>query len=416
MGNRIIQTPNLDKLANEGALFTNAYVTTAISCSSRASLLTGQYVSRHGVDDFAKTFSEENLQNTYPMQLRSAGYKTGFIGKYGVGGYESQPKDSFDYWVCDPETQPKYELTDSHGYYVHHTDRLNRDAAQFLDNYAGKDEPFCLSISFKAPHVQDEDIRQFIPHPRYNKYYQDVTIPQPETGAYKYWELFPEFFKASNEARFRWYLRFATPEMYQRSVKNYYRLITQVDDMVGDLRHQLKRLGVDKNTIIIFMGDNGLLMGEHGMAGKWYIYEESIRVPLIIYDPTAPENQRGKKVTSIALNIDIAPTILSFAGLPVPPVMQGRNLTETLQTDHSTWRTDFFYEHPFQHPTIPKSEGVVSEKYKYVVYYEQNPVYEEFFDLQIDPHETRNLINDGKYKSIINEYKKEYQELKQQAQ
>ena len=413
MGNDIIQTPNLDKLANEGVLFTNAYVTTSISCSSRASLLTGQYTSRHGVKDFSTAFSAGNLQNTYPMQLRAAGYKIGFLGKYGVGAYENQPGKLFDYWACDKGTQPDYELTDIYGYYMHHTDRLNRDAAQFLDNFAGKDEPFCLSISFKAPHVQDGDPRQFITHPRYDKYYQDVTIPHPEICDNKYWDLLPDFFKESNEARNRWYLRFATPEMYQRSVKNYYRLITQVDDMVGDMMHQLKRLGVDKNTIIIFMGDNGFFLGEHGLAGKWYIYEESIRVPLFIYDPTAPD-KRGKKVSSIALNIDVAPTILSLAGISVPEVMQGRNLMETLQADRSTWRNDFFYEHPFQHPAIPKSEGVVSEKYKYVNYYEQKPVYEEFFDLQNDPHETCNLINDNRYKSIMDEYRKRYQELKQQ--
>ena len=415
MGNPVIETPNLDRLANEGALFTNAYVTTSISCSSRASLLTGQYTSRHGIKDFSTTFSAENLQYTYPMLLRASGYKTGFLGKYGVGAYASQPKELFDHWACDQGAQPNYELTDTYGYYMHHTDRMNRDAAQFLDNYAGKDEPFCLSISFKAPHVQDGDPRQFITHPRYDKYYQDVIIPHPEICDDKYWDLFPKFFKEGNEARNRWKLRFATPEMYQRSVKNYYRLITQVDDMVGDLRHQLKRLGIDGNTIIIFMGDNGFFLGEHGLAGKWYIYEASIRVPLIIYDPTAPENNRGKKVSSIALNIDIAPTILSFAGLSVPAVMQGQNLMESLQADRATWRQDFFYEHPFQNPGIPKSEGVVSEKYKYVLYYDQKPAYEEFFDLQNDPLETRNLINDNSYKSIILEYKKRHQQLKQQA-
>jgi len=408
MGNQLIQTPHLDKLANEGVLFTNAYVTTSISCSSRASLLTGQYTSRHGITDFSKTFSAENLQNTYPVLLREAGYATGFIGKYGVGEYASQPNDLFDYWACDQGTQPDYELTDTYGYYMHHTDRLNRDAAQFLDNYAGTNEPFCLSISFKAPHVQDGDPRQFITHPRYDKYYQDVTIPRPETGDDTFWDLLPPFFKERNEARNRWKVRFSTPELYQHNVKNYYRLITQVDDMTGDLMYQLKRLGIEQHTIIIFMGDNGFFLGEHGLAGKWYIYEESIRVPLFIYDPTAPATERGKKVSSLALNIDIAPTLLSLAGLPVPAGMQGQNLMKTLEADNASWRKDFFYEHPFQHPDIPKSEGVVSEEYKYVIYYEQNPVYEEFFDLKNDPHETRNLINDINCMPMIDEYKNRY--------
>jgi len=415
MGNKIIQTPNLDKLANEGVLFTNAYVTTSISCCSRASLFTGQYTSRHGIFDFSTPFTAENLQNTYPMQLRAAGYKIGMVGKYGVGVYASQPHELFDYWACDKGTQPNYELIDQYGYYQHHTDRVNRDVAQFLDNYAGREKPFCLSVSFKAPHVQDGDPRQFITHSRYDKYYQDVVIPQSELCDDKYWNMFPDFFKEPNEARNRWYLRFATPEMYQRSVKNYYRLITQVDDMVGDMMHQLKRLGVDKNTIIIFMGDNGFFLGEHGLAGKWFIYDASIRVPLFIYDPTAPADRRGKKVSSMVLNIDVAPTILSLAGLPAPKSMQGRNLMETLQPNVSNWRQDFFYEHPFQHPALPKSEGVVSDKYKYVIYYEQKPVYEEFFDLQNDPNEIRNLINDKKYKPIIDQYKKRYLQLKQEV-
>ncbi len=415
MGNNIIRTPNLDKLAGEGVLFTRTYVTTSISCSSRASLLTGQYASRHGVHDFATNVSAENLPYTYPMQLRAAGYKIGVVGKYGVGTEKNQPKEMFDYWACDEGVQPKYEMTDQYGYYMHHTDRINRDAAQFLDNYAGKEEPFYLSINFKAPHAQDGDPRQFITHPRYDNYYQDDVIPRPEICDEKYWDLFPAFFKEKNEGRNRWKLRFADPEMYQRSVKNYYRLITQVDDAVGDLMHQLKRLGADKNTIIIFMGDNGFFLGEHGLAGKWFIYEESIRVPLLVYDPTAPESERGKKVSSLALNIDVAPTILSLAGIPVPPVMQGRSLTETLRPGNPAWRNDFFYEHRFRHPAIPKSEGVVSERYKYVVYCEQKPAYEEFFDLQNDPHETRNLINDKKYKSVIAEYKDRYKQLKQQA-
>ena len=287
MGNPIIRTPNLDALARDGVLYTNAYVTTSISCSSRASILTGQYVSRHGVCDFVTDIAPDRFAETYPVLLREAGYKTGFVGKFGIG-LPNQPKDQFDYWACEPKHQPDYENKDRYGNYYHHTDGVSREIAGFLDNFAGKEEPFCLSVSFKAPHTQDGDPREFITHPRYDAYYADVEIPEPAVGGDEYWNLFPEFFREPSEARNRWRSRFETPEKYQHNVKNYYRLITQVDDVIGDMVHQLERLGIDDNTVIIFMGDNGMLLGEHGLAGKWFIYEESVRVPMFIYDPRAP--------------------------------------------------------------------------------------------------------------------------------
>ena len=413
MGNPVIQTPNLDRLANDGILFTNAYVTTSISCSSRASVLTGQYVSRHGVCDFTTDIEPERFADTYPALLRNAGYKTGFIGKFGIG-LENQPKDQFDFWTCEPKHQPDYDNKDRFGNYYHHTDQVNREIAQFLDNFAGSDEPFCLSVSFKAPHTQDGDPREFIMHPRYNTYYQDVRIPEPAVGEDRYWELYPEAFKKNNEARKRWRSRFATAEMYQKTVKNYYRLITQVDDVVGDMLHQLKRLGADRNTIIVFMGDNGMFLGEHGMAGKWFIYEESVRVPMLIYNPEAPRSQRGVRENRMALNIDIAPTILSMAGVTVPEGMQGHNLQESLDKKQP-WRQDFYYEHRLPGNIIPQSEGVVSSRFKYVSYFNCTPTYEELYDLEKDPHEILNLAADPEYADVLNTYRNRCRELKEQA-
>ena len=410
MGNSIIETPNLDKLANDGLLFQNAYVTTSICAVSRASILTGQYLSRHGINDFNTGLSSGALRETYPLQLKNNGYRIGFIGKYGVGDSDVQPKSQFDYWECTDKQQPDYENEDEHGNYIHYTDLVSRNIISFLG--ATDSRPFCLSVSFKAPHVQDGDPRQFIPNPRYAHYYQDVVIPEPKTADPKNWESFPDFFRTDeNIARERWKLRFDTPKKYQNSVKNYYRLITGVDDAVGSMLAYLKMQGLDENTIVIFMGDNGMLLGEHGLAGKWYSYEESVRVPLLIYDPRK-NGLKGKK-DQIALNIDIAPTILGLANIQKPGSMQGLDLLDKLKNNQPT-RTSFFYEHTFLgSPQLPKVEGVISRTLKYTKFIEHG--YEEMFDLTTDPYEEVNLVSDPSYQKELEKQRSLYHTLKSEV-
>lgn len=409
MGNPLIRTPHLDGLAENGILFSNAYVTTSICAVSRASLLTGQYASRHKINDFRTSLTPQQLRQTYPMLLKASGYRIGFIGKYGVGNPKDQPKDRFDFWECTDKHQPDYETTDTDGSVIHDTDRISRDLRHFVEGYSAK-EPFCLSVSFKAPHVQDNDPRQFIVAPEYKKYYEDDTVPRPETATADSWNRFPDFFRTdTNIARERWKMRFADDSMYEISVKNYYRLITHVDDVVGKLVHDLERKGIADNTVIIFMGDNGFFLGEHGLAGKWYGYEESIRVPLIIYDPRRKEKDKGVTSSSIALNIDVAPTILGLAGVPVPGGMQGVDLYD-LVDGKIPERKEFFYEHRYLGGLkIPESEGVVGREFKYLKYTEHD--YEEFFDLRNDPHEEHNLIHDKRYRKIIDQYRSKYKQF-----
>ncbi len=410
MGNPIIQTPNMDKLATAGVLFQNAFVTTSICCASRASILTGQYESRHKIDDFDTDLPTETLKNTYPPLLKNAGYNIGFIGKFGIGHHP--PGSIFDFWV-DTEAggkgQPDYITTDKNGHQIHDTDTIGSAIQTFLDQF-GNNGPFCLSVSFKAPHEQDGYPPKYVIQPRYKDYYKDVNIPQPVTADPKYWNKFPDFFRTdTNFARARWKGLFGTPELYQVNVKNYYRLITGVDDVIGEMMNKLNKLGLAKNTIIIVMGDNGMFLGEHGMEGKWYGYEESIRVPLLIYDPNLPDKVTQYKAPQIALNIDIAPTILSMAGVQVPQCMQGVNLIDMIE-DKIPERTDFFYQHYFLGgPQIPREEGIVTKDFKYMNYVEHD--YEELFDVKHDPHETMNLVNDPKYREKLNEMRKRYKEL-----
>ena len=418
MGNPILQTPNLDALARNGILFKNAYVTTAICCVSRASLLSGQYMSRHKINDFDTPFSPAALAQTYPLLLKKAGYKIGFIGKYGVGT-KNQPSDLFDYWSCTKKSQPDYEVPDAQGHLIHDTDTISHDIQKFLGEFANlgtsSPAPFCLSVSFKAPHELDGDPPTYVVQSRFKDLYKDVAIPQPLTADPTYWNSFPDFFRTDqNIARVRWKPLLSTPERHAETVRNYYQLITGVDEAVGKLVAQLKQLHLDQNTVIVFMGDNGFYLGEHGLEGKWYGHEESIRVPLIVYDPTLPTALRGSQLTQLALNIDIAPTLLSRANVPVPVSMQGVDLIGNLTKKH-LGRSDFFYEHTFMgSPRIPKVEGVVTPAFKYMNYIEHS--YEELYDTSHDPHETTNLARNATYTPKLKELRKRYEELKRAAQ
>ncbi|MBO9611575.1 MAG: sulfatase [Dyadobacter sp.] len=413
MGNKIIQTPHLDALAKRGILFRNAHVTTAICMVSRASLLSGQYMSRHGINDFNTDFKPEALARTYPALLKRAGYKIGFIGKFGIG-VKNQPDTLFDYWAARKEGQPPYELVNQSGHIIHHTDSVGKDITQFLDRFANQETPFCLSVSFKAPHELDGNPPQYPVQERFKSLYEHVKIPDPLTAAPQYWDSLPAFFRTDqNIGRDRWKPLLSTPELRQQTTRDYYRLITGVDEVVGKMVAQLKNLQIDQNTVIIFMGDNGFSLGEHGLEGKWFGFEESIRVPLIISGGALPKSLQNRSSNQLALNIDIAPTILSFAGIAAAPAIQGYDLLAVEQKKLPA-RKDFFYEHTYLgSPRLPKVEGVVSGHWKYMLYTEHG--YEELYNNAKDPYETVNLAKRPSAKSTLKKLRKRYEELKKEV-
>ncbi|PYJ81635.1 MAG: hypothetical protein DME22_20705 [Verrucomicrobia bacterium] len=262
-------------------------------------------------------------------------------------------------------------------------------------------EPFCLSISFNAPHARDGKPREFQPDPRDEPLYAGDPIPVPKTASDKYFRLLPEFAQKS-EGRRRWAKRFATPEMFQNTMRDYYRLVTGIDREVGRIVAKLAGRGLADNTVIIFTSDNGWFAGERGMADKWLMYEESIRVPLIIFDPRAPRSKRGRIVDALTLNLDFAPTMLELAGVAVPAGMQGRSLVPLLIGRRPTdWRTDFFYEHHYGPNIIPPSEGIRAERWAYLRWLGPNPESEELYDVQADPLEQRNLAADPAYTATL---------------
>ncbi len=402
MGNPIIQTPNIDRLAEQGVVFTNCFVTTSICMTNRACIFTGQYTARHGVWSFSTSFTPEQLRWTYPGRLKQAGYYLGFIGKWGVG---KPPEDLFDYDQGWPGQNRYFHQQD--GQTVHLTRIMSDQAMEFFDGLP-EDRPFCLSISFKAPHCQDGHPDQFLYDPELEPLYQDVTIPPAPLSEPEFFAALPEFMRQS-ENRVRWQIRFSTPEKYQEMVKGYYRLISGVDRVVGRVRKKLREKGLEGNTVIIFSGDNGFYLGERGFAGKWLAHEVSIRVPLVVFDPRLPAEKRGQRREEMALSIDLAPTILALADAPIPEQVQGESLLPLIQGHKTPWRTEFFYEHLFKHARIPASEAVRDQRFKYIRYVESDPLYEELYDLKADPHEAHNLAPLPEYRAKLDQMRRRWQ-------
>ncbi len=248
MGNNMLHTENIDELARNGIRFTHACVTTSISMVSRASILTGQYMSRHKIREFGKPLSEQAFMNTYPAILRKAGYWTGFVGKYGVGQIR---ENDFDF-AREYERVHWFPL--ENGDSVHVTERNAMDALQFLRERP-KDKPFLLSVSFFATHAQDDHPDQYRYQPASEKYYQDDVIPVPETASDEYFHKLPPFIaNEANEGRIRWHWRFDTPEKYQKYMKAYYRMLTEMDQAIGRIVAELKEQGVYENTLSNFYG------------------------------------------------------------------------------------------------------------------------------------------------------------------
>ena len=411
MGNHMLHSENIDELARNGVRFTHACVTTSISMASRASILTGQYMSRHKISEFGIPLSEQAFISTYPAILRQSGYWTGFVGKYGVG----QIRESDFNFAREYERVHWFPL--ENGDSVHVTERNAMDALEFLRERP-KDRPFLLSVSFFATHAQDNHPDQYRYQPSSEKYYQDDVIPVPETASDEYFKRLPPFIASeTNEGRIRWHWRFDTPEKYQKYMKAYYRMLTEMDQAIGRIVTELKDQGVHENTLIIFMGDNGYFHAEHGLADKWYPYEESLRIPLVVYDPRLKPENRNKVIDEFVLNIDIAPSIISATGSQIPEVMQGKDFSELyLSGQNKKWRKDFYYEHPFvtSEKRIPSSEALVTHTGKYILWPHYR--YEEYFDLEKDPFEKNNLIKLSVYDREIREMRSRITVLKSLAE
>jgi arylsulfatase A-like enzyme len=392
----IVKTPNLDVLADKGTVFKNAFVTTPICASSRVTILTGLTERTH---DFTfgrpKTGIEESA-NMYPNVVKAEGYSTAFVGKYEIG-ISGDNNERFDFFK--PLLQSINE--EYEGKTIPQTYYIAELAKDFIEASKVSGKPWTMSVNFWNPHAHDRDLVDQYHYPEeFESMYADVTIPPAKFSDDATFNALPDFLKESI-GRERWHWRYDTPEKYQKMVKRYYRAISAVDKAVGMIYSKLEETGMADNTVIIYMGDNGYNLNERQLAGKWFGWEEDLRIPLIVYDPRNKASH-GQEVDKMALNLDIASTIVDLAGVEIPASYQGKSLTPLLSNpDAANWRTEFFFEHMYQpkRTSIPPTVGIRTERWKYVDFFKHD--FQQLFDLKNDPEEEINLIDSKDHQDTV---------------
>ncbi|MCR9257654.1 MAG: sulfatase [Alphaproteobacteria bacterium] len=408
-GHPFIQTPAIDALAAHGTLFENAFVTTSICPVSRATILTGLYETTHGFTFGKPPLEDRFLDLSYPRVLREAGYRTGFIGKYGIEASEQAPSRLFDRFV--PLFRQPYFRPDGDGRLRHVTDLTADAAVDFLESVGA--QPFCLSVSFNAAHAEDTDLENHFPWPpSVDSLYETIRMPPPALSDPAFFNSLPDFMKESmNRKRFYW--RWDTPEKYQRNLKGYFRMISGIDRAVQRMVATLGAIGLLDNTLIVYTADNGYYMADRGFAGKWSHFEQSLRVPMIVVDPRVSLALRGQRRSEIALNVDLPAMMLDACGIAVPEHYQGESLLPLVHgASVPDWRDGFFCEHRMEHPDIPEWEGLRGVRHVYARYVDQSPVYEFLHDLEADPNQLRNVAGDSSHEEVLMELRARTDQLK----
>jgi arylsulfatase A-like enzyme len=433
-GSRINQTPNIDRLADEGMLFRNAFVTNSICAPSRAVILTGKHSHLNGIFTNRERF--DSAQVTFPKLLQQAGYQTAIVGKWHL---KSAPT-GFDYWEVLPGQGDYYNPRfRTHGDTVRYTgyvtDIITDRALDWLQNARDSDKPFMLMYQHKAPH------RRWQPGPEHLTLYDDATIPEPptlfddyegRTSAAKTQEMtiaqhmYDEDLKLVAPAQLneeqleRWNAAYGPKNeafenaglsgddlvrwKYQRYIKDYLRTIASVDDNLGRVLDYLDEAGLAENTVVIYSSDQGFYLGDHGWYDKRWMYEESLRMPFIVRWPGVV--QPGSENSDLVQNLDFAETFLEMAGVDVPADMQGTSLVPLLQgRTPADWR-DAIYYHYWEYPAwhmVRRHYGVRTQRYKLIYYYEIDEW--ELFDLENDPDELSSVYADSEYAEIVADLK-----------
>lgn len=410
-GNELIHTPEMDKLAEAGTYFSKAMVTTPICAASRASILSGVYERTHRFNFQTGDIRDEYMDHAYPRVLRAAGYHTGFYGKYGIR-YQGEAAMFDEYETYDRNNA----FNDKRGYFyktingdtVHLTRYTGQQGLDFIDKNADNAQPFCLQLCFSAPHAHDPAEDQYFWQETTAPLLASTTIPAPALSAQKYFDILPQPVRDGFN-RLRWTWRYDTPEKYQHSVKGYYRMLSGIDLEIGKLRKQLEAKGIADNTVIILMGDNGYFLGERQLAGKWLMYDNSVRVPLIVMDPRVRQHLDSEQ---FALNIDVPATILDLAGAEKPAAYQGQSLLPVIngKTKELTDRDTVLIEHIWDFDNIPPSEGIRTKNWKYFRYVNDQRA-EELYNLNDDPQETNNLSAAPDYQETLRALRKKCDQL-----
>ncbi len=407
-------TPNMDRLASEGVVFENGFVDGAVCCVSRASIMLGQHNATHLIQSFDVPISEEQIKRSFPVLLRNAGYRTALLGKFGVGHtrYASKerclPADQFDLWYGFLQGPSYSQMVDGEKRYL--TSVMEEKAIQFMKETPA-DQPFMVYMCLPEPHGQGG------PGGPWN--YRDPDFEPPasagpppvvETMTEDAYAKLPEAIRHSKNNKV-----VAQPSekytTYMNTVRDY---TARTDLAIGRIRDVLKEIGREENTVIIFASDNGSMWGAHGIAGKWNMYEESIRVPMMIYDPRLPKSVSGTR-SQAALNYDLTATIMDLAGVPAPH-MEGRSLLPVMNNPGVEWREDWYYHHDVYSRSgkLPTCEGVRTEQWKYIRYKDTDPVQEELFDIQADPKEMNDLHGNPEFAPILEKLRARTDEYKAQ--
>jgi N-acetylglucosamine-6-sulfatase len=419
-GQPFVQTPNIDRIAREGAQFRNAFVTSPLCSPSRACFLTGQYPHTNGILDNTDRSPLSHKLDTFPRHLQRAGYETAFIGKWHMG-VDDSPRPGFDHWVGFPGQgtyfDPVFNINGNREKFRGYTtDLLSDQAVNFLSRPHAK--PFLLYLPLKAVHpeltqnadgsVNDLSASKFVPAERHKNLYAGLPVPhrpnvrrtptekpalmQPVPG-------FPQLGPDTGTS--------------DETIRDRLRMLTAVDEGIGRMLDVLRRNGELDNTVFIFTSDEGYFYGEHGLSVERRLaLEESIRIPLLIRYPG--KVMAGSKPAEMALNIDLAPTILDMAGVPVPQGVQGKSLVPVLQGRAKNWRKSFLIEHSSD-KVFPRVEhwgyqAVRTTRWKYIRYTELNGM-DEFYDLEKDPYEMKNLIHSPAAADALQDARKELARL-----
>lgn len=409
-GHPLLKTPNLDRLAREGARFENAFVTTSLCSPSRASMLSGLYAHRHGV---LNNFTEyPDALPSYPKALRQAGYTTAYFGKWHMGETNAAPRSGFDFWMShagqgryfDNEWNMNGKTRFIKGYY---TTVVTEHAVEWLKQKHEK--PFLLVLGQKAPHGGPIE-----PEPKFEHSFDHLQIPRPPN--YHAWkdgkpEWLAQSFPTWHGAGGPLY----NYKDYDKFVRAYLGTLLSVDESVGFLYETLRDCGLLDETLIIFTSDNGFALGEHGRVDKRTMYEESIRVPLLARYPRLI--RPGTRVRQMVLNVDLAPSIMDICGAKPLEDIDGRSWQPLLRGMRSAWRESFvyFYNYESEFPYTPNVRGVRTADWKYIRYPHGDSGPDrhkaELYHVFNDPLEIHNLVDDPRAANKLAELKKEYDRL-----
>src|SRR5215212_2832790 len=403
-GHPFSRTPQIDRIAREGAQFLNAFATTPLCSPSRASILTSEYAHTHGIIDNTERSKQSHRLKTFPQELQKAGYETAFFGKWHMGN-DNTPRAGFDRWYClegqgstfDPIVNDDGHNVQTRGYV---TDLLNKKTVDFIRQKHTR--PYFVYLSHKAMHpetkqaadgtLSDPNASNFIPAPRHKSLYEGAKLPRRPN-----WNV-PPLDKPALQQKIAG-LAPLGPQTGSTddSILNRLRMLASVDEGVGQILKALTDAGQLDNTLIVVTGDHGYFYGEHGLSVERRLaYEEGIHIPVVMRYP--PLIKPGSKPDSLALTIDLAPTFVEVAGGAIPPGYQGRSLVPLLKgVTPDNWRKSFLVEY-FSDTVFPRMRkmgyhAVRDERGKYI-HYDEQANSDELYDLKHDPYELKNFVHD----------------------